>query len=155
MTAMDIYLSVCKKKSKSPDSVLWQKPLYESELKKLDLRSGFQRHRHIVGFFLTCTSDRRREANLLRLFQETAYFSSFYDAHGDTEDLQIKKNNNINFKFSCKVTSIYDVIAFNSTNEKNIQHGSIHMVYTCTHAWSHCRGGGGGLERQLNIFVFV
>ena len=45
-------------------------------LKRLDLQSGSQRHRHFVGS-LTCPSKHRLGANLLqRLFLETAPFSS-------------------------------------------------------------------------------
>ena len=54
--------------------------------KKLDLRSGSQRHMQFVGFF-NVPSKHRHGANLfIRLFRETALFSRLLRQAEDTED---------------------------------------------------------------------
>ena len=55
--------------------------------KKLELGSGSQRHRHVVGC-LTCPSKHSHGANHFMVIPRNRSISvAFYDAHGDTEDL--------------------------------------------------------------------
>ena len=61
--------------------------------KKLNLRSGSQRHSHFVGTYVVSSPSKHRHgANLFtvirRIGAKTRHISVvFYDAHGDTEDL--------------------------------------------------------------------
>ena len=55
--------------------------------KKLDLRSGSQRHRHFVGFFnMPFQAPTQNNPFYIRLFRETALFSRLLRHAGDTED---------------------------------------------------------------------
>ena len=54
--------------------------------KKLDLWSGFQRHRHFVGLFNVPVQAPTRDQPFIRLFLETAPFSRLLRHACDTED---------------------------------------------------------------------
>ena len=55
-------------------------------LKKLDLRSVSQRHRHSVGFFNVPVQAPTRASLFIRLFRKTAPFSRLLRHAGDTKD---------------------------------------------------------------------
>ena len=55
-------------------------------LKKLNLRSGSQRHRHFVGFFNVPVQAPTRDPPFTVIPRNHPILVSFYDTHGDTED---------------------------------------------------------------------
>ena len=55
-------------------------------LKKLDLRSGSQRHRHFVGFFNVPVLAPTRDHLLYGDSDTPPHLVAFYDHAGDTED---------------------------------------------------------------------
>ena len=55
--------------------------------KKLDLRSGSQRHRHLVGFFNVPSKHRHGGPPFYTIIRETAQFSRLLRHAGDTEDI--------------------------------------------------------------------
>ena len=67
-------------------SYMWRNNRCAGGLKKLDLRSGSQRHRHFVGS-LTCPSKHRHGTTLfIRWFRHSAQFSRLLRHSWDTED---------------------------------------------------------------------
>ena len=61
----------------------------QSESKKLNLRSGSQRHRHFVGFLNVPIQAPKRATLCIRLFRETNPFSRLLRHAWDTEDNSI------------------------------------------------------------------
>ena len=57
-------------------------------LQKLDLLSGSQCHRHFVGLFKLSTLALTRAILFTTIPRKRPISVAFYEAHGDTEDLQ-------------------------------------------------------------------
>ena len=62
-------------------------PLLWRGHKKLNLRSGSQRHRHFVGFFNVPAKHQNRTILFIRWFQHTAPFSRLLRHAGDMEEV--------------------------------------------------------------------
>ena len=61
-------------------------------LKKLDLRSGSQRHRHFVGFFNVPVLAPTRDHPFYMVIPTHRHLVAFYDHAGDTEDKHFRLN---------------------------------------------------------------